>query len=119
MNRTTSGQLNVSEIVNYSPAKLISSGFDCLGDSFLPVHDASGSYGGGMLAGHHQYRLVDRSLCDGLNKETEEFYSDIQKKVQNVSQIVPYPVQTVVVKYRATVLEKEREVKFSFNFINL
>lgn len=77
--------------------------------SFYAVNDASGRYGGGLLAGH-QHRLVDRRLCDELNKETEEFYSDIQRNIVNVSMIVPYPVQTIVVKYQAMVLDREHQV---------
>lgn len=74
-----------------------------------PVNDATGRYGGGLLAGNQQ-RLVDRGLCDELNKETVEFYSHIQENISNVSKIVPYPVQTVVVKYQAKMLERDQTV---------
>lgn len=73
------------------------------------MDDATGRYGGGLLAGH-QHRMVDRSLCDSLNEETGEFYGDIQRSIVNVSKIVPYPVQTVVVKYQAKILERDHKV---------
>lgn len=73
------------------------------------MDDATGRYGGGLLAGN-QHRMVDRSLCDSLNDETAEFYGDIQRNILNVSKIVPYAVQTVVVKYQAKILERDHEV---------
>ena len=75
--------------------------------SLLLVNDASGKYAGGS----HQHRFVDRYLCDSLNKETKEYSNLVQGNVSvNVSQVVPYPVRVVVLKYRATILEKEQEV---------
>ena len=71
------------------------------------MNDASGKYAGGS----YQHRFVDRSLCDNLNEETKEYFDSVQGNVSvNVSQVVPYPVRVVVLKYRATILEKEQEV---------
>lgn len=83
----------------------------------ITVNDASGRYAGGLWAGN-QHRLVHRSLCDELNEETEVFYSDIQRNIVNVSKIVPYPVQTVIVKYQAVVLNRKQKVlKSRFDYL--
>lgn len=82
----------------------------------LKVNDASGSYAGGLAAGN-QHRLVDRSICDSLNGETQEYYSDLQRGVENISKIVPYAVHTVVAKYEATILGHQQEVWiYDYNF---
>lgn len=79
------------------------------------MNDASGRYGGGLMAGT-QHRFVDRKLCDELDKETVDFFStDIQRSIANVSKIVPYVVQTIVVKYQAKILEKDHTVRGAVN----
>lgn len=76
------------------------------------MNDASGRYGGGLLGGGGQNRrLVDRSSCDQLNKETEDFYTNIPGNLVNITRIVPYPVRTIVSKYEVLLVEKKQKVR--------
>lgn len=85
----------------------------------LSVNDASGRYGGGLLGGGHQNRrMVDRSSCDELNRETEEFYRNIPANLVNITRIVPYPVQTIVAKYEAVLVDKKQKVKEEKEWVN-
>lgn len=85
----------------------------------LSVNDASGRYGGGLLGGGHQNRrMADRSSCDELNRETEEFYRNIPANLVNITRIVPYPVQTIVAKYEAVLVDKKQKVKEEKEWVN-
>lgn len=73
------------------------------------MDDATGRYGGGLLVGN-QHRMVDRSLCDSLDEETKEFYGNTPINIADVTKIVPYPVQNIVVKYKARILDRDHKV---------
>lgn len=58
---------------------------------------------------------MDRKLCDQLDRETSEFYRNIPGNFTNITNIVPYPVQTVLAKYEAFILGRKRKVSVWFS----